>query len=276
MHMKLATAIKLTVPDAASAVMADFLSVGNALPDDQDVVSVEPRTPVGDAVRLMREGDFSQVPVTVDRAVVGVFTYGALASVLADADVLGRVAELPVDGFLVTPHYVRVTDRFDYAVVRWLDEDDYVLVGEPERLQGVLTSVDVLRHLYRASQRFVLLNEIEIGLRELIRTSVDDTGLAVCIQNCVARGARAMRPRLEDMVFSNYTAIITDMENWPRFAKVFGGIREVVYTKLESIRKLRNDIFHFKRPLTNGDHRQLIGFSAWIISRQRIAQKGGY
>lgn len=275
--MTVATAMRLAVSAATTSTMADVLSVGSALPPDQEVTSVAPQTSVRDAILVMREHNFSQLPVTVKRSVLGVFTFVSLASLLVDIEEPAGLGELPVDGFLATPHYVRVTDRLDEAVVRWLDDDGFVLIGEADRLQGVLTAVDVLRHLHRASQRFVLLNEIEVGLRDLMRLAVDDAALALCIHNCTSQpGARRIPTRLEEMVFGNYVAIITNPRNWTQFARVFGGTREIAKARLESIRELRNVIFHFKRHLTDGDHRKLIGFREWIIRQQRVAHAGGF
>ena len=40
-------------------------------------------------------------------------------------------------------------------------------VGDPDRLLGILTPMDVLRYLYGVASPFVQLAEIEVGLRAL-------------------------------------------------------------------------------------------------------------
>jgi hypothetical protein len=120
--MTTATALRLVTSEPVDAAITDFLSVGSALPADQEITSVPPSTLVSTATNLMRQGNFSQLPVTLGRSVIGVFTHTSFATALADASMTGAVGMMEVDGFLLTPRYVRVTDRIDETVVRWLNE----------------------------------------------------------------------------------------------------------------------------------------------------------
>ena len=52
-----------------------FFVASRLVPDAQEVVSVPPDTPVFDALALMKEHDFSQLPVLVEGEVIGVFSY---------------------------------------------------------------------------------------------------------------------------------------------------------------------------------------------------------
>jgi len=47
-----------------------FHSINDAIPDEQEVVTVPPGTPVHDAVGIMRENDFSQLPVVQGNTVM--------------------------------------------------------------------------------------------------------------------------------------------------------------------------------------------------------------
>jgi hypothetical protein len=47
----------------------------------------------------------------------------------------------------------------------FIDRYDSALIGEPNRLQGIVTAMDILRYLYRVASPFVLLAEFELALR---------------------------------------------------------------------------------------------------------------
>jgi hypothetical protein len=81
-----------------------------------------------------------------------------------------------------------------------------------------------------------------------------------------------------EMDFNDYIQLVGHGENWRFFAPVFGGMRETVRAKLEDVRELRNDVFHFKRELTWEDHEKLAQYRDWALMRARRAdalQKGG-
>ena len=46
------------------------------------------------------------------------------------------------------------------------------LVGEPNRLQGIVTAMDILRYMYGVASPFVLIAEVELALRALMQLAV--------------------------------------------------------------------------------------------------------
>src|SRR4029077_20862133 len=92
-----------------------------------------------------------------------------------------RVApgDLPVEEFLETFQFARVTDEMN-QVFDAMDRDNGVLVGTAERIDGILTPMDFLRYLYRVASPFVMLSEIELSLRALIRLAVSQQELEDC------------------------------------------------------------------------------------------------
>jgi len=80
------------------------------------------------------------------------------------------------------------------------------------------------------------------------------------------------------MEFGDYMQLVGHGDNWKHFAPVFGGMRETVRAKLEEIRDLRNDIFHFRREITLDDHEKLSQHRDWVLMKARKADarsKGG-
>src|SRR5688572_4326023 len=60
-----------------------FHRVNRVIPLDQEVVSIGPNTAVKEAVRLMQEHGFSQLPVMEGKEVLGVFSYRSFGRALA-------------------------------------------------------------------------------------------------------------------------------------------------------------------------------------------------
>ena len=236
----------LRTPEQLSAF---FHMVSRLLPDGQVVLAVEPDTPARDALLLMKEHGFSQLPVREGEAVLGLFTYRAFALEVAQSGAdKGDPTLLPVEEFLEHEPvvYARLQDEFR-GLIDSLDRNDAVVVSGPDKLVAILTPMDVLRYLHGIANAFVLIEEIELSLRTLLRAAVpDEDVLDGCVANALSGKYKDGRlpGNLEEMTFDDYVALLRDGRNWEHFAGTFGGT-------------LRNDVFHFKRELTVEDHQAL-------------------
>ena len=77
--------------------------------------------------------------------------------------------------------------------------------------------------------------------------------------------------RLEDMTFDNYRLLIPNGENWPSLQPAFGVNRTRTSVKLREIGSIRNDLFHFRRPITLQDHEALGGHREWLLNKIKQA-----
>jgi hypothetical protein len=96
-------------PGPKSTFTSMFNLVNALLPDEQNVIAARPDTPVRDALDLMRENGFSQLPAMERDSVIGVFSYRSFANRIVS---LGRVdlGRLEVDDCVEDLEFVRVTD----------------------------------------------------------------------------------------------------------------------------------------------------------------------
>jgi len=251
--------------------------VNRVIPDDQQLMTVNPEMPASEALALMKEHDFSQVPVVQGSAVLGLFSYRAFALEVAEIG-KGKAdpTTLPVEEFLEHEEltYARLTDEFS-RVIESLNRCDAVVVSGPNELVALLTPMDLVAYLHSVANAFVLLQEIELAVRKLIQFALPDPNkLAECIRNALGEHERARRPpeRLEEMAFNDYIQLIRDGRNWRHFQVAFGGTRERANGKLEPIRDLRNDIFHFKREPSITDQEKLSRCRDWLHRRIRNAE----
>ena len=266
----------LATPEPLSA---SFHMVNRLLPDGQVVLFVPPEMPAREALALMYEHGYSQLPVKQGNSVLGLFTYRAFAQeVIRDANV---DATSPVEEFLEheKPSFARLNDEFR-SLIEVLDERDSVIVSGPDDLIAILTPMDVLRYLYSVTNAFVLIEEIELALRALIRQSTPDVDLfRSCVKSALsAKYKNGELPQaLEDMTFDEYVALLRDGRNWQHFEAAFGGTRERARGRLEPVRDLRNDVFHFRRELSVEDHERLTACRNWLLRcvRKVQARRGG-
>jgi len=249
-----------------------FHRVSRLLPEDQELVVVPPDTPARDALDIMREHNFTQVPIVQGSEVLGVFSYRSFSEgVLQLASNERDPAGLPVEVFSEKLMFASVTDELANLLDE-LDLKEVVLVGSEDRLQGIVTAVDTLRYFYRIASPFVMLGEIELSIRELIRASVTDQDLRACVDKCLTHYAEEKRPRaIEEMCLADYITILTWRELWPTFRDAFGGAYTVARAKLGPLPKLRNDVFHFKRELLVEEYDSLRDCRDWLLTRIRKA-----
>jgi predicted transcriptional regulator len=256
-----------------------FHRINRIIPPDQVVLTIPPSCLVRDAVALMREHGYSQLPVVEGDEVLGAFSFRSFAreaaSTTLDEWMKQKTApgDLPVDEFLERFEFARVMEEPN-RVFDAMDRDNAVFIGTPERLVGVLTPMDFLRYLYRVASPFVMLSEIELGLRALITQALGREKIEVAAKRCLSRlyGSEDKVPvSLEDMTFDNYASLISHGENWADLEPVFGGTRTRTSGKLKEIGGIRNDLFHFKREITLRDHEILAGYRNWLLNKIKQA-----
>ncbi len=256
-----------------------FHRINRVIPQNQVVLSVPPNCPVREAVSLMKKNGYSQVPVVKNDEVLGIFSFrsfakGAASLTLEDCT-KQRCApgDLSVDEFMEQFEFARVTDEM-VRVFDAMDRDNGVLIGSPDRLVGVLTPMDFLRYLYQVASPFVMVSEIELALRALIRAALSEEQIVVAAKRSLASGygsEEKVPMTLEDMSFDNYRSMVAHGDNWVDLEPVFGGTRTRTSAKLKEIGAIRNDLFHFKREIIVLDHETLASHRNWLLNKIKQA-----
>lgn len=250
-----------------------FHEVGSVFPGEVNVVSVPPHTSVGTALQLMLEKRFSQLPVMENGEVLGVFSLWSLAQnlVLAPGIKIEALLKTMEVGELME-QLPKVTVRESiHSILGHLERHEAVLVDSPHGLQAVATSTDVLRYFYKVARPYILLQEIELALRNLIELCAPDEKLNECIDRALAKSYEARKwtvpTNLSEMSFEDYRTIITCSGNWPVFEGLLGHNRELVSAKLERLREIRNDVFHFRADISLVDHQHLATSRDWLLGK---------
>ena len=260
------------------SMAAVFHLVNSLLPDEQSVVSVRPGTLVRDALALMRQYGFSQLPVMEGELVVGVFSYRSFASWAAGQTTV-PLDRIEVDDCLEDFEFVRATADLE-VMFAYLDRDGAVLVGDPDRLIAVATPTDVIQYLYSVTHPFVLIQEIELVLRGLVHAAVAKAELPLYILRAISskyKNADGPIPtELVDLTFTDLVQTVTHGTNYADiFCKILGRNRESARGYLSPVTNIRNDVFHFRRRISGEDLQTLANTRVWLLRKARIFQARG-
>ncbi len=256
-----------------------FHRINRIVPQNQSLLVISPHQKVRDAVALMRRYGYSQLPVVDSGEVLGIFSYrsfaqGAASGTLEDwTKQKCAPGDLQVDEFLEQFEFARVTEEMS-RVFDAMDRDNGILIGAPERLIGILTPMDFLRYLHRVASPFVMVSEIELALRALIRIALSPEQIPAAARRVLssAYGGEDNVPiLLEDMTFDNYQTLVAHGETWKDLEPVFGGTRTRASGKLKEVGGIRNDLFHFKREITLQDNETLALHRDWLLNKVKQA-----
>ncbi len=257
-----------------------FHLVKQVLPEEQEIVSVGPEAAVGDALTLMRVRGFNQLPVVEGDQVLGAFSYRSFAQGVArlpDA-VRRRVRDLlslPVENFYEDLFFAQISDELA-ALLDEFDTRDAVFVGSEGNLLGIVTTIDVLRYFYEVASPYVLLREIELAIRELLRASGNASELKSCADRSLGKYYQEKSEKvpavLEEMSLHDYVMLLRFQGTWESFAAAFGPNQDLAGAKLAPLPALRNDVFHFLRELTAEEYETLRECRDWLMTRIRVVE----
>jgi hypothetical protein len=250
-----------------------FHEVGNVFPGEVSILTIPPQTTVGKALKIMLEKRFSQLPVVENGEVIGVFSLWSVAQHLCSSRsnrVQKEFNNLEVGELLELLPRVKVTDGIDF-ILNLLERHDALILDSPHGPQAVVTASDILSYYYKIARSYILLQEIELALRNLIAICAPGEELQACIGCALAKHYQgrnmAVPTGLEEMSFDDYRAIITCLSNWPIFESLFGRNRDFVSARLERVRDIRNRVFHFRSDIDFLDHQHLASSRDWLLGK---------
>jgi CBS domain-containing protein len=255
-----------------------FYLVASLVPPHQQLSTIPHDMSVTKAIKFMDKMGFSQLPVKSWDQVLGVFSYRSLCRTILDIedelDPNEAIGDMSVEDFVEQHRFVNEDDNWE-SILRHINNDDSVLIGNRRHLVGIITGMDVVDFLYQVAKPFVVIAEIELSIRRMITNCVDDGELQVCIQNSLSQlySPDKLPTSVTEMYFNDYVQIIGDGRNWKHFEPFFGnapGMRKRTRNYLKRIGELRNDIFHFRRSMEDEDLRFLNNKRDLLQNKARI------
>jgi CBS domain-containing protein len=198
-------------------------------------LSVPPTATVREATTLMMLHKFSQLPVMAsNKKVKGIFSWKSFAQRLS----AGRQPVFVTDA-METAVVVSVK-RSLFEAARNVADSDYVLIQDDAdgTICGILTAYDLSLAFSERSEPFLLLEQIEKQLRNLVRRKItaDELRRALDLPD-------EYQIEVNELGFRDYVKLLRRPEYWNKIGLCVD--QGLFVTKLDEIRKVRNTVMHF-------------------------------
>jgi len=210
--------------------------IGSLPAANKTLLTVNQNDDVARAITLMLQHDFSQLPVMQgEREVKGVVTWKSIGSRKAFGSKCERIGDCQEDARIVD------ADRTLFDSIPLIVDHGYVLVRQHDRrITGIVTASDLSLQFQALTEPFLLLREIELHIRQIIRGKVTLEDLSL-----LSKQPPPTRPikDVADLTFGEYVRLFEDQKVW---GKLKLSIDRVVLTNLlDDVRRVRNDVMHF-------------------------------
>lgn len=254
----------------------ELLRLGRLVPADQELVCMEAGRTVADALKIMRDEDFDQLPVTANGKVAGFFSYRSLAQHLQFIRAQDDPTKCYVEDFLEDARFARASSDIG-SILPDINSCGAVLVGDENQPLAIVTRSDLGVVLWKSSHVFILIEDVERTIRTLMtRAANGETELRDCIAKVVVqKNLRDLHAniRLADLTYSELLAVLTHPELFGRvFSRTFGRQRPLVNSMLQPVREVRNKAFHFRDEVTAEETRVLETARAWLLRRVVVSE----
>lgn len=203
---------------------------------NKPVVSVKPTDTLQRAVTLMLINDYSQLPVmSGPREVKGLLSWKTIGSRL----VMGETGLMVKDCMEVACTISQDESILDAVDV--ISKHDYVLVlAKDKAVTGVVTASDFNLQFKALAEPFLLVGEIESGIRRMLHGKFKLAELQDC-KNPIDQSRKVSSP--SDLTFGEYIRLLENPEKWKRLEIEVD--RAEFVNQLSKVGKIRNDVMHF-------------------------------
>lgn len=199
-------------------------------------VFVNPDSDLSQAVTIMLTNDFSQLPVmTGPRELKGIVSWKTIGSRLA----LKRPCVNIRDA--MEPAQVVSVDESLFDAIDKIASHDYVLVqGSDKTFSGIVTAIDFNFQFQALAEPFILVGEIENGLRGILHQKFSLKEL----EEAKAPGddGRTIESP-SDLTFGEYIRLMEPEKRWKKLRIEIDRVEFLA--SLNQVRKVRNDVMHF-------------------------------
>jgi hypothetical protein len=150
-----------------------------------------------------------------------------------------NVATLSPDTPLIQA--IEVVKKHDFAVV----------LAKDKSLYGIVTVNDVTNQFIEETEAFVLLNELENHLRNLLRDKI----LVEDLKKLCCREGHDISS-IDEMNFGDYVTVFGNEKQWQKLH--IAADRKSFIEELENIRIARNKVMHFRPAGLEEDNKELL------------------
>jgi predicted transcriptional regulator len=253
------------------------------LEKQRNVVVVHKADQITDALDLMIEHAYSQIPVVDEHErLLGMVTYESIMRAIRSFNT--KIDKLFVrDAIIGAPSHYREDNLFD--LLDELKETNAVVIIEPGGVVvGIVTSYDSSEFMRSRTEDLMHIEDIEFTIKELIKKAHTNEQGEPDSDKLQAAIARRHEPRneqatarkiktFEDLTLVDYINLLLAKETWAFFAPILEIQKESLYELLEKVRQTRNDLAHFRGEISPRSRDELKYCANWLRSKYRDYEK---
>ena len=184
----------------------------------------------------MLTNDFSQIPVmSGTRDVKGIVSWKTIGSRLA----LQKPCAVARD--CMEPAQVISSEESLFSAISAIAAHDYVMIrGTDQQITGIITASDFNEQFRKLAEPFLLVGEIENGVRRMLHGKFSVTELkAAKFPDDNGREVEGVA----DLTFGEYLRLIESEKQWKKLKLEIDRVEFI--KRLDKIREIRNDVMHF-------------------------------
>lgn len=222
---------------------------------------VESNTPIEQALEEMFNKGIQQMGVDVDGEFAGIVSHRDITRLLNLSNQMDQS-----DSVLQKPIIMAVNRSFEtvnpddeiFTLFDKLADAPYVVI-QGEGLLEILRDVHLHQFLKEEIKEFLVIEEIERTIRDIIRESIDGN-IGKKFEETFSNQDFRTPDRLEECSFRHYSIFISS--HWSEFNQVFEHKQNFVRELINRVGDIRNQMFHFRDLQESGTlDTEFIGFA---------------
>lgn len=225
------------------------------------------------ALTLMLLNDFSQLPVMQsERSPNGFISWKTIGEKLAIPSSLSDLENKTVSDFMSDDVVIVTKDETIFSVLTQISKNDFLLIKESTNnsfITGIVTISDLNDQFHMLAKPFLLISEIENGIRQLL-DKLDLTNSE--LEAAKNPNSSETIESIADLSFGGYYTLLGKPDIWSRLGLSLD--RQTFIETLDKIREIRNDIMHFDPDgLDDESIKTLEEFAHFLKSLRKCYQK---
>jgi hypothetical protein len=243
--------------------------------EGQDPLLCVPKTTlVREALTLMVENDFSQLPVINEEGnLIGIISEASIINTYYHIDTTLSLLDLTVDHCMALPRTISPeSDIFD--ALNLLEDVYAVVVVENQKPVGILTDYDTTHFFRDLSEGLIIVEDIEVTLRQYIEAVFPNShSMDAALMHAFKENKKdPYRPakEYEELSFGDHIQLIVTEPNWGKFSDYFAP-REFFTKLMRQVGDVRNQLAHFRGRLEPIQLNALVRGRDWLSARPKLA-----
>jgi hypothetical protein len=201
------------------------------------------------ALTLMKEKNFSQLPVRKKGRIIGAISFASMVKKLSCSCESLNFPFSKIEVRELMEKHPTVSEEEDlFDLFDRLADESFLLVKMKNQTDEIITSYDALMYFRVVAEDFVVLNDIENNFRKTILSEFTERAFKERARLCFA-GSK-IPSKVSDMTFGGY--IIFFEKNWEKFEQHFREIDDFI-SRVHAAKNIRNKVCHFNGPISNQD-----------------------